>query len=395
LRAAEEKARVDGNSLLDNLRESGMRVVSLFSGIGGFEVGFAKAGFNTVLMCESDPVARAVLEKRFPDIEIRKDVRKMRSLPSCDILAAGWPCQDLSQAGRTAGISGLRSSLVGEVFRLLRAAPRKPDLVVLENVAFALHLQKGRALSLVTDQLEDLGYRWAYRILDTKHFGLPQRRRRLFVVASLSSDPSSILFDGFAADTNAWPNSQSKFGFYWTEGNTGIGWSPGAIPPLKGGSGLSIPSPPAIWKKDTGDFIIPGVRDAEQMQGFSSSWTRTEDNSPRAERLRWRLIGNAVSVPVAEWIGQRIKEGEVALDVKSIKSTKRANAGLGGPKQRSRTFLISESPSSPCHVTLDKFELRFSAPLSQRAASGFLKRVTKSSLRVDSRFVRDLRAYTR
>jgi DNA (cytosine-5)-methyltransferase 1 len=372
-----------------------MRVVSLFSGIGGFEAGFARAGFKTVLMCESDPAARAVLEKRFPDIEIRKDVNRMRSLPACDILTAGWPCQDLSQAGRTAGISGLRSSLVGEVFRLIGAASRKPDLVVLENVAFALHLQKGKALSFVTDQLEQLGYRWAYRILDTKHFGLPQRRRRLFVVASLSRDPTDILFDGFSTNTNAWPTSQSKFGFYWTEGNTGLGWSPGAIPPLKGGSGLSIPSPPAIWKVETQDFIVPGIRDAERMQGFSSSWTKTHDSSPREERLRWRLVGNAVSVPVAEWIGDRIKKGDAVPDVISIKSTKRANAGVGGPRQQPRTLLISEAPSSCRHVTLDEFDLRFPIPLSQRAASGFLARVTNSSLRVDKRFVADLRAYTR
>ena len=372
-----------------------MRVVSLFSGIGGFETGFAKSGLKTVLMCESDPAARAVLAKRFPDVEIRKDINRMRSLPTCEVLAAGWPCQDLSQAGRTAGISGLRSSLVAEVFRLLAAASRKPDLVVLENVAFALHLQQGKALSFVTDQLEFLGYRWAYRILDTKNFGLPQRRRRLFVVASLSRNPVDILFDGFGTNIKTWPALQSKFGFYWTEGNSGIGWSPGAIPPLKGGSGLSIPSPPAIWKMETQDFIVPGIRDAERIQGFSSSWTKMNGASPREERLRWRLVGNAVSVPVAEWIGGRIKECDPVSEVTAIKSTKRANAGMGGPKQRSRSLLISEAPSSSKHVTLDEFEIRFPAPLSQRAASGFLSRVTKSSLRVDERFVADLRAYTR
>src|SRR5689334_13007656 len=147
-----------------------MRVVSLFSGIGGFEAGLAKSGFETVLVCESDPAARAVLMKQFPDVEIRKDVCKMRSLPNCDILTAGWPCQDLSQAGRTAGISGLRSSLIGEVFRILSVTKRKPDLIILENVAFGLQLQQGRALSFVTHELASLGYRWAYRILDTRHF---------------------------------------------------------------------------------------------------------------------------------------------------------------------------------------------------------------------------------
>jgi DNA (cytosine-5)-methyltransferase 1 len=372
-----------------------MRVASLFSGIGGFEAGLAKVGFKTVLMCESDPLAQAVLRKRFPEIEIRNDVKQMRSLPNCDILTAGWPCQDLSQAGRTAGIAGLRSNLVSEVFRLIAASARKPDLVILENVAFALHLQQGKALSYVTDQLESLGYRWAYRILDTKHFGLPQRRRRLFVVGSLSQDPVSILFDGFSKDNGAWPESNQKIGFYWTEGNSGIGWSPGAIPPLKGGSGLSIPSPPAIWRTDMRDFVVPGIRDAERMQGFPAGWTKTDDLSPKEERTRWRLVGNAISVPVVEWIGGRIKKGQPVEKVVSIKSKKRANAAAGGPKQRLQEFIISESSSSPEYVTLDEFVLRSSAPLSHRAASGFLTRVSRSSLRVDKKFVADLRAYVR
>jgi DNA (cytosine-5)-methyltransferase 1 len=372
-----------------------MRVVSLFSGIGGFEAGFAKAGFKTVLMCESDPTARAVLEKRFPEIDVRKDVTRMRTLPGCEILTAGWPCQDLSQAGRTAGVSGNRSSLVSEVFRLLRASPRKPEFVVLENVAFALHLQKGKAISFVTDQLEDLGYRWAYRILDSRHFGLPQRRRRLFVVGSLSRNPSDIIFDGFDNGFDTWPTSKSKYGFYWTEGNTGIGWSPGAIPPLKGGSGLSIPSPPAIWEVEKRNFVIPGIRDAERMQGFASGWTKTDDDSPRGERSRWRMVGNAVSVPVAEWLGKRIKSEATVEDIKSIKSTKSANAGMGGPNEQSQSLLVSESPTKPRHVTLDEFDLRCPSPLSQRAALGFFDRVTNSSLRADKNFVRDLRDYIR
>jgi DNA (cytosine-5)-methyltransferase 1 len=152
----------------------------------------------------------------------------MKSLPSCEILVAGWPCQDLSQAGRMTGIHGDHSGLVTEIFRLIRAARKKPTFVVLENVAFALHLQEGRALKYVTGELEELGYAWAYRILDTRNFGLPQRRRRLFIVASRSCDPAGLLFDG---QTDEQPHAikSDMTGFYWTEGNTGIGWSPGAM----------------------------------------------------------------------------------------------------------------------------------------------------------------------
>ena len=87
-----------------------MRVCSVFSGIGGFEVGLGRAGFNTVLMCEKDSAARAVLEKRFPDVQLEPDITKLKELPACDVVTAGWPCQDLSQAGRTMGITGRNSN---------------------------------------------------------------------------------------------------------------------------------------------------------------------------------------------------------------------------------------------------------------------------------------------
>ncbi len=217
-----------------------MRVVSLFSGIGGFELGLARAGFDTIMMCESDPMARAVLRHRFPNIPIRTDIQTVKRLPACEILTAGWPCQDLSQAGRTAGIAGDRSGLIAEVFRLVKTAKTKPDFILLENVAFALHLQQGAALKFVTSNLEGLGYKWAYRILDSRQFGIPQRRRRLFILGSRKVSPESILFRG--AFSALFQNGQrpEQYGFYWTEGNRGLGWSPEAVPPLKGGSALSI-----------------------------------------------------------------------------------------------------------------------------------------------------------
>ncbi|TIP22215.1 MAG: DNA cytosine methyltransferase, partial [Mesorhizobium sp.] len=91
---------------------SNQTVASLFSGIGGFEVGFAKAGLKTSLMCEKDSAAQAVLRSRFPEISLVDDVTAMPRLPKCDALVGGWPCQDLSQAGRMAGLDGSQSGLV-------------------------------------------------------------------------------------------------------------------------------------------------------------------------------------------------------------------------------------------------------------------------------------------
>src|SRR5262245_28831317 len=103
---------------MDSRTMAELRHCSLFSGVGGFDVGVGQAGMATVMVCDSDPAARAVLRKRFQDIRYRKSVDELVSLPNCDLLTAGWPCQDLSQAGMTAGIRGAQSNLVKHVFRL-------------------------------------------------------------------------------------------------------------------------------------------------------------------------------------------------------------------------------------------------------------------------------------
>jgi len=373
-----------------------MRVVSLFSGIGGFELGLARAGFQTVMMCESDPLARSVLRHHFPGIPIRTDIRTLKRLPACEILTAGWTCQDLSQAGRTAGIAGDRSGLISEVFRLVQATKTKPEFILLENVAFALHLQKGAALMFVTSHLEMLGYNWAYRILDSQHFGVPQRRRRLFILASRQLAPETILFRG-ALNTSLEAHSHpQQYGFYWTEGNRGLGWSPEAVPPLKGGSSLSIPSPPAIWNKDARSFVTPGVSDAERMQGFPEDWTDVGALRNVKKRARWKLVGNAVSVPVVEWIAKSLAE-EVSIPLEIVPAKRGSKIGTAafGQADHQAIFLNPghEGPEIPQIATLRDFELKDASKLSLRAATGFLSRIEKSSLRTDPAFISDLRAF--
>src|ERR1700730_8584435 len=168
-------------------------IVGLFAGIGGLERGLHRAGHRTLLLCENDPGATAVLRAKFPGVKYHDDVTTLDALPSSTTLVvAGFPCQDLSQAGQTAGIHGTRSGLVGEVFRLVRQA-RTPWLL-LENVPFMLQLNRGGAMDHITGALESLGYRWAYRVVDSRAFGRPQRRRRGYLLASLTGDPRNVLF---------------------------------------------------------------------------------------------------------------------------------------------------------------------------------------------------------
>ena len=170
-----------------------MKVAGLFAGIGGLEEGLAESGHEAALLCEVWAPARRVLLARFADVPQHADVRELAALPAdVDLLTAGFPCQDLSQAGGTAGIDGDRSSLVAHVFRLLDDRP--VPWVVLENVSFMLQLQQGRAMRRLVDAFEARGYRWAYRVVSTLGF-LPQRRERvLFVATTTDVDPADVLF---------------------------------------------------------------------------------------------------------------------------------------------------------------------------------------------------------
>ena len=174
-----------------------MKVAGLFAGIGGFELGLAESGHEAELLCDILPTSQAVLKHRFPDSELVSDIVDMSGLSSdIEIVTAGFPCQDLSQAGNTAGLAGHRSGLIGEVFRLLekRKKARRPvPWVVVENVPFMLQLGGGGAMRAIIDEFERLKYRWAYRVVDTNGFGLPQRRERVYLVATTQGEPEDVL----------------------------------------------------------------------------------------------------------------------------------------------------------------------------------------------------------
>ena len=286
-----------------------MQVTGLFAGIGGIELGLNNAGHQANLFCEIWGPAKTVLEFQFPNIRIEPDVSQLASLPaSTELLAAGCPCQDLSQAGLTKGIKGENSGLVEHVFRLLDKQP--VGLVLLENVSFMLRLDNGSAMRRLVDAFEERGYRWAYRVIDTISF-LPQRRQRVYFIASRCDiEPADVILNGDvdveALETNL---STHAHGFYWTEGVRGLGWAKDSVPTLKKGSTIGIASPPAILLPN-GEIIKPDIRDAERLQGFPENWTASIEGSYKPS-LRWGLIGNAVSVPVSEWIGHQLENRQI------------------------------------------------------------------------------------
>lgn len=177
----------------------GMNVVSLFSGVGGFDYGFEQAGYNTVFQCEIDEKCRSVLRRHFPDAAQWGDITTLTGEHIVSTLAAhhktpdviiwGSPCQDLSVAGKGAGLAGERSGLFYEGMRIINEIRKAtnneyPRISVWENVAGALSSNAGADFGQVIDTMAESGavvIEW--RLLDAQYFGIPQRRRRVFVVA--------------------------------------------------------------------------------------------------------------------------------------------------------------------------------------------------------------------
>lgn len=173
-------------------------VGSLFSGVGGFDLAFERAGFKVAYQVEFDKHARSVLRKHWPDTILFEDVRDVNAakLPAVDVLAGGFPCQDLSVAGRRAGLAGERSGLFYEFARIIEES--HPEWVVIENVPGLLSSRGGRDMGAILGTLSELGYGWAYRVLDSQYFGVPQRRRRVFIVGrtgARSRDCAEVLFE--------------------------------------------------------------------------------------------------------------------------------------------------------------------------------------------------------
>jgi DNA (cytosine-5)-methyltransferase 1 len=193
-----------------------LTVGSVFAGIGGFDEGFRRAGFVVQWHCEIEPWCRRTLERHFPDAVCFSDVAeigsgatvveraqriKARTWPDAitssealqraragiirddlrvDVLVGGFPCQDVSVAGQRTGLSGKRSGLYFEFMRLVREL--QPRWVVIENVPGLLSSQRGRDFHAVLAEMAHCRLRRAYRILDSQYFGVPQRRRRVFLI---------------------------------------------------------------------------------------------------------------------------------------------------------------------------------------------------------------------
>ncbi|MCI3921339.1 DNA cytosine methyltransferase [Paenibacillus sp. TRM 82003] len=291
-----------------------MKVASFFSGIGGFDLGFERAGMEVVFQCEVNQFCQRVLKKHWPNVKLMGDINEVTigEVPSdAELWCGGFPCQDVSLAnqGKRKGLEGDRSGLFYKYAELIEQ--RRPEWVVVENVPGLLNSNEGRDFRVVIGTLDELGYGVSWRVLDAKYFGTPQRRRRVYLVASYRSLRSAeVLFEqgattvAYRQGLGAREIAATRDGSSNTETNlysiqhAGIGRKASAGPQAKGyrndGETYTLDSrgsSDAVCKTDA-PF---GIREAS---GFSGG----------LDSSRFRSLGNAVAVPVIEWIGRRIIE---------------------------------------------------------------------------------------
>lgn len=316
-------------------------VASFFSGIGGLDLGLERAGFQVNFQCEAKPFCRDILKQHWPNLPLDHDIRKLdeADIPEADIWAAGFPCQDLSLArmGKRSGLRGSQSGLFHDFVSLV--GDRSPRGIILENVHGLLSSHGGRDFSIVLKALDELGYGVAWRVLNSKDFGVPQQRRRVYIVA-LHRDArgaAEVLFEPQCGDWNS-PKGRSNGEKSPSVFQTILG------DPVRGPLVKSIAhciyaesarhtgtdwSRNYVWYPD-GRVRRFTPNEVERVQGFPEDWTLPRDfdarQADRIDSLRYHAIGNAVTPPVAEWVGQRLRAVLEAQDKNLLRTTLTATA---------------------------------------------------------------------
>lgn len=291
---------------------------SFFSGIGGFDLGFERAGLTTVFFCEKKAFCRKILARHWPTVPIQEDITHVdpRNIPEAQVWTAGFPCQDLSLArmGFRAGLRGTQSGLFHDFAALVRA--RSPKVVVIENVHGLFTSQGGRDFAVVLKTLDEFGYGVAWRVFNSQHFGVPQSRKRVYVVA-VHRDPEGagqILFEPECSDgdiaTGRSDGKKPPSLFQTILGNPRTG-------PLVKGRAHCIYAESARhtgtdWSRNYVWYPSGRVRrfvpvEVERVQGFPDGWTDAQvEGREDPDSMRYHAVGNSVTPHVAEWLGRRV-----------------------------------------------------------------------------------------
>jgi DNA (cytosine-5)-methyltransferase 1 len=288
-----------------------VNVGSLFSGAGLMDWGLTLAGFEHAWFCESDPYCRRVLAIRYPGVPIFEDVRTFEAPERVDLLAGGFPCQDVSQAGRRAGIAGERSGLWDHFARLI--GELRPRYVLVENVPGLLV----RGMGDVLGDLAALGYDAEWDCLPAAAFGAPHLRARIFILAYPGS--------GWGSEDDVRPGGHPARGSRKAMVADSHGWDAES---RSGGRRELLPTPGGQRAHDkprrpSADGRSGVMADADRQPVVRTPISRPQRHpwlvEPDVGRVahgvparvdRLRALGNGVVPQIAQWLGERIAERE-------------------------------------------------------------------------------------
>lgn len=424
---ANKKQQVDSKDVAASRSKPKLTVNSFFAGIGGFDLGFERSGMKPVFHCEIDKFCQSVLSRHWPKAKYASDITALEpnDIPNADVWCGGFPCQDVSVARGWLGRDGLQGKNTGLFYPfadLVKA--KKPPVVLMENVSGLLSSHDGRDFAVILKSFQEMGYGVAWRTLNTRYFGAPQSRPRVYICAWKKSgiEAVNVLYENGATVKPESP----RLGFL----RATVSEETGAHVPevafcLAATSGRHTGtdwSRTYIAYEDEVRRLTP--TECEKLQGFPEGWTFPHEDFHLSEgdidTLRYHAIGNAVSVPVVEWVAKRIRveiESEASQAIVGIDPTqcidyaKARVADFAGPRATAvliETFVgrdnapkikwnsgglmvdghcvmapVSASPKKVINTrvvnALDKFKPSSRYFLSPNAATGIIRRVASQN----------------
>ena len=310
------------------------KVASLFSGIGGFDLGFEKAGFEVTFQCEINEFCRNILKEHWPEIPCHENIKELHAtdIPQSDVWAGGFPCQDVSLArmGHRPGLKGKRSGLFYDFARLIGEA--RPRVVLLENVAGLLSSHRGKDFAIVIQTLAELGYSVGWRVLNSKNFGVPQSRQRVYIVGCHRDihGPGEILFEPECSARDA-AESESDEEAALSPFKKSIGDPSGFGPVVQSIAyclyACSARHTGTDWSRTYVQYPRKGQvrrltpKECEGIMSFPEGWTiptKGKYQGDDLDSLRYHALGNAVTPPVAEWLANRIRNHLIARTAAAV-----------------------------------------------------------------------------
>ena len=354
--------------------QSKMTVNSFFSGIGGFELGFQRAGIRPAFHCEIQRYCSSVLQRHWPITPCVGDILKVtaESIPSADVWCGGFPCQDVSVARGWLGRDGLKGKNTGLFYPFAELVKAKlPPVVIMENVTGLLNSHDGRDFAVILQTFQELGYGVAWRVLNTRYFGAPQSRPRVYICAwrNSSRQAFNVLFEagatfhpenqrlGFLRQTTCKKTGahvpEVAFCLAATSGrHTGTDWSRSYVA-----------------YHDEVRRLTP--TECERLQGLPEGWTLPNDDfhlsDDAIDTLRYHAIGNAVSVPVVEWVAGRVR-AELRQSLARPSGSVSDTAGIDYAIDRVHDFSLKKA----VNVQISTFVGRDDAPKIKWSSGGIV-----------------------